>query len=238
MTLRLERIPEIPPQWRMEKKNPLNYFTSYHPTKKLSRDISFEKQNSFSHIHGSVCIDTKRIVSDGCRAQMAVSHDGVESLQHVAGGGAVSFICGRSWFLPTEDKAHWLKTLQLWAKCQQEWGWKWNQQLLPGGFHSADEHGVLEWPALRQGPKQLHTFVALMAIDSSVQYFLSRHLSVFTSLKSALGNLKPTSNWTNSERWGRICSVFFHSALPLLICSTIWCLCRGPTPQFLKGEAN
>lgn len=65
----------------------LNYFISYHPTKKLSRNIPFEKQNSFSHIHGCVCIDTKRIVSDGCRAQMAVSHDGVESLQHVARRG-------------------------------------------------------------------------------------------------------------------------------------------------------
>lgn len=140
-----------------EKKNhktlslSLNYFISYHPTRKLSLNISFEKQNSFSHIHGSVCIDTKRIISDGCHAQMAVSHDGVESLQHVARGGG-SFICGRSWFLLTEDKAHWLKSLQLWAKCQQEWGWKWNQQLLPGGFHSANERGVLGWPALTRGP--------------------------------------------------------------------------------------
>lgn len=97
--------------------------------------------------------------------------------------------------------------------------------------------GFLGWPAVTQWPKQPHTFVTLMAIDSGIQYFLSRHLSVSSSLKSALGNLKPTSNWTNSERWDRICSVFL-SALLLLISSSIWCLCRGLTPQFLKGEAN
>lgn len=82
----------------------LNYFISYHPTKKLSLNIFFEKHNSLSHIHGSVCVDTKRIISDRCHAQMAVSHDGVELLPHVAMG--VSFICGRSGFLLTEDKAH------------------------------------------------------------------------------------------------------------------------------------
>lgn len=73
----------------MEKKKPLftlNDFISYHPTKTLSLNISFEKHNSLRHIHGSVCVDTKRIVSDRCHAQMTVSHDGVERLHHVARG--------------------------------------------------------------------------------------------------------------------------------------------------------
>lgn len=36
---------------------------------------------------GSVCVDAMRIVSDRCRAQIAVSKDGVELLPHVAVGG-------------------------------------------------------------------------------------------------------------------------------------------------------
>lgn len=88
---------------------------------------------------GSVCVDAMSIASDRCRAQIAVSKDGVELLPHVAVG--VSSLCGRGWVLLTEEGAHWLKTLQLWAKCQQEYGWKLDQQLPPGGLASADEHG-------------------------------------------------------------------------------------------------
>lgn len=211
--LSLERIPEIPPQQRWKKAPCLCSIISYHITLQRSCLWTFPLKST-TVLAIFMALFAKRIISDRCREQMAVSHDGVERLQHVARG--VSFICGRSWFLFTED-AQWLKTLQLWAKCQQEWGWKWNQQPLPGGLHSADEAGVLRWPGVRQWPKQVHTCVALMTIDSSVQYFVSRHLSVSSSLKSALGNSKPTSNWTNSERSDRICSLW-RSALHLLIC--------------------
>lgn len=78
----------------MKKKPCLLSIISYHITLQRSCLGTFPLKSSFSHIHCSVCIDTKRIVSDGCRAQMAVSHDGVESLQHVAGGGFPSSVGG------------------------------------------------------------------------------------------------------------------------------------------------
>lgn len=141
MALSWERIQEIPPQWRW--KNPLYLLSliSYHITLQRSELSSLPLKSTAvldTFMAGPVCVDAMRIVSDRLRAQIAVSKD-VELLPHVAVG--VSSLCGRGWVLLTEDGAHWLKTLQLWAKCHQEYGEKLDQQLPPAGLASADEHG-------------------------------------------------------------------------------------------------
>lgn len=151
---------------------------------------------------GPVCVDADatRIVSDRRRAQMAVSHDVLNFFNMWQGGFLPLW---ERLISPLRDKTHWLKTLQLWANCQQECGLKPDQQLPRRQMNTE----VLGWPSVKQRLKEKHRVVVLMTIDSGVQYFLSHPLSVSSSLKLASGNLKPTSNWTNSERWERVDSV-------------------------------